>query len=203
MKEWAKEHFRFPGYVLPFDPTDYSDRQAVKRDLGFSREDKILLVAVGGTSVGRPLIEKCLEVQPILKEKIPGIRIIVFCGPRIDPKSFGQFEGVEFLPFVRDPIKYYAACDLAVIQGGLSTAMELTALSRSFLYFPLKDHFEQQDYVPFRLKQYNAGIRMDFDDTKPGDLAEAIEANLGKSVKYRSISTDGAKKAASMIIELL
>jgi len=107
------------------------------------------------------------------------------------------------LPFVSDPIKYYAACDLAVIQGGLSTAMELTALSRSFLYFPLKDHFEQQDYVPFRLKQYNAGIRMDFDDTKPEDLAEAIEANMGRSVKYRPVNTDGAKKTASMIIELL
>ncbi|MBL7177907.1 MAG: alpha/beta fold hydrolase [Desulfobacteraceae bacterium] len=203
MREWAKEHFRFPGYVLPFDPTDYSDRQALRRDLGFSPEDKILLVAVGGTSVGRPLIEKCLEVQPILKEKIPGIRIIVLCGPRIDPKSFGQFESVEFLPFVRDPIKYHAACDLAVIQGGLSTAMELTALSRRFLYFPLKNHFEQQDYVPFRLKRYNAGVRMDFDGTSPSELAEAIRNNMGTSVNYAPVNTNGAKKAASMIIELL
>jgi len=203
MRAWAKEHFSFPGYVLPFDLADYSDRQALRTELGFSPEDKILLVAVGGTSVGRPLIEKCLEAQPILKEKIHGIRIVVLCGPRIDPNSFDHLDGIEFLPFVKDPIRYYAACDLAVIQGGLSTAVELTALGRPFLYFPLKDHFEQQHLVELRVKRYKAGVRMDFDNTNPGDLAEAIEANMETSVKYRPVNTDGAKKAASMIIELL
>jgi UDP-N-acetylglucosamine:LPS N-acetylglucosamine transferase len=108
-----------------------------------------------------------------------------------------------FLPFISDPVKLYAACDLAVVSGGLSTAMELTALGRPFLYFPLKDHFEQQDCVDFRLKRYNAGVRMDFDDTSPEHLAEAIRANMDASVNYSPVNTDGAKKAASMIIEVL
>ncbi|MFH1294061.1 MAG: alpha/beta fold hydrolase [Pseudomonadota bacterium] len=203
MRTWAKDHFRFSKYVLPFDLADYSDRQALRRELGFSPKDKILLVAVGGTSVGRPLIEKCVEALPFLRKKFSGIRTIVLCGPRIDPKSFGQLEGVEFHPFIADAIKLYVACDLAVIQGGLSTAMELTALCRPFLYFPLKDHFEQQEHVEFRLKRYNAGVRMGFDDTSPGDLAEAIAAHIGTSVKYSPVNTDGAKNAASMIIELL
>ncbi|KKL70635.1 hypothetical protein LCGC14_2102900, partial [marine sediment metagenome] len=116
---------------------------------------------------------------------------------------FGPFEGVEFQPFTSDPIKHYAACDLAVIQGGLSTAMELTALGRPFLYFPLKDHFEQQDHVVSRLKRHRAGFRMDFDNTTPSKLVEAIAANIGTTVDYRPMNTDGAKKAASMIIELL
>jgi hypothetical protein len=203
IREWTKDRFKFSGYVLPFDPADYSDRQALRKDLGFSQKDKVLLVAVGGTSVGRPLIEKCLEAQPGLKEKIPGIRMIVLSGPRIESKSFGPFEGVEFQPFISDPIKHYAACDLAVIQGGLSTAMELTALGRPFLYFPLKDHFEQQDHVVSRLKRHRAGFRMDFDNTTPSKLVEAIAANVGTTVDYRPVNTDGAKKAASMIIELL
>jgi len=203
MRTWAKEHFRFPGYVLPFDLADYSDRQALRMKLEFSPEDKILLVAVGGTSVARPLIEKCLEAQPILKQKISNIRTIVLCGPRIEPDSFQHSDGVEFLPFVDDPIKFYAACDLAVVSGGLSTAMELTALGRPFLYFPLRDHFEQQDCVDFRLKRYNAGVRMDFDDTDPKMLAEAITANMDASVDYSPVNTDGAKMAASMIIEVL
>ena len=203
MRTWGKEHFRFPGYVLPFDLADYSDRQALRMELEFSPEDKILLVAVGGTSVARPLIEKCLESQPILKQKIPNIRTIVMCGPRIEPDSFQHSDGVEVLPFVSDPIKFYAACDLAVVSGGLSTAMELTALGRPFLYFPLKDHFEQQDCVNFRLKRYNTGVRMDFDDTSSKHLAEAITANMDASVDCSPVNTDGAKKAASMIIEVL
>ncbi len=203
IRQWTRDHFKFSGYVLPFDPAEYADRQALRKQLGFTPQDKILLVAVGGTAVGRPLIEKCLEAQPALKEKVPAIRTIVLCGPRIDPVSFGPIEDVEFQTFIPDPIRYYAACDLAVIQGGLSTAMELTALGRPFLYFPLKDHFEQQEYVDSRLKWYRAGIRMDFDSTNPSRLVQAIAANIGASVDYRPLNTDGAKKAASMIIELL
>jgi hypothetical protein len=203
IRQWTQEHFKFSGYILPFDPVGYSDRQALRAQLGFSPEDKILLVAVGGTAVGRPLIEKCLEAQPGLKETIPGIRTMVLCGPRIDPESFGRLEGVEFQSFIPDPIKHYAACDLAVIQGGLSTTMELTALGRPFLYFPLKDHFEQQHDVYSRLKGYKAGVRMDFDDANPSTLVEAIAANIGKPVDYRPVHTDGAQKAAAMILELI
>jgi len=203
IREWTKNLFSFSGYTLPFEPRDYSNRQLIRRDLGFSPEDNVLLVAVGGTSVGRPLIEKCLESQADLREIIPKIRSIFLCGPRIDSQSFGHADGVEFLSFVSDPMKLYAACDLAVIQGGLSTAMELTALERPFLYFPLKDHFEQQNYVDYRLKNYNAGVRMDFDHTSVSQLAEAIAAHIGVSVIYKPVSADGANKAASMISDLL
>jgi predicted glycosyltransferase len=203
IRAWTKAHFKFSGYILPFHPADYANRESLREELGFSPDDKILLVAVGGTSVGRPLIEKCLEAQAGLKERIPGIRTLVLCGPRIDPQSFGPSEGVEFRSFIPDPMKLYAACDLAVIQGGLSTAMELTALERPFLYFPLKDHFEQQDYVDFRLKRYEAGIRMDFDDTTSSGLAEAIAVHIGSPVKYKPVNADGAAKAASMIMDLL
>jgi len=57
--------------------------------------------------------------------------------------------------------------------------------------------------VDFRLKRYNAGVRMDFDDTSPKHLAETIAANMDASADYNSVNTDGAKKAANMIIELV
>jgi len=203
LREWTKTHFRFSGYILPFDPADYSDRQILRKELGFSMDDKILLVAVGGTSVGRPLIDKCVVAQASLREKISGVRTVVLCGPRIDPLSFNLLEDVKFQSFIPDPIRLYAASDLAIIQAGLSTAMELTALARPFLYFPLKDHFEQQDYVDYRLKRYQAGVRMDFNNTSPSQLTEAIITNIGTPVKYVPLNPDGAKRAAGMIIELL
>jgi pimeloyl-ACP methyl ester carboxylesterase len=202
-RQWTKEHFEFSDYVLFFDPADFSDRQTIREALGFSSDEKILLVAVGGTSVGRALIEKCLAAQPALQDAIPGIRTIVMCGPRIDLSSFENYENVEFKPFVSEPIELYAACDLAVIQGGLATAMELTALNRPFLYFPLKEHFEQQDFVSYRLDRYRAGVRMDYDETDPAKLAQTIAASIDKPVDYHPVSTDGAQKAASMILGLL
>jgi pimeloyl-ACP methyl ester carboxylesterase len=202
-RQWAQEHFEFSGYVLSFDPAVYSDRQTIRQNLEFSREEKILLVAVGGTSVGRPLIEKCLKAQPALQDRIPGIRTIVMCGPRIDLAFFDSYKNVEFKTYVSEPVELYAACDLAVIQGGLATAMELTALNQPFLYFPLKEHFEQQDFVSYRLDRYLAGIRMDFDETDSVKLAETIVASIGKSMNYHPVNTDGAPKAASMILGLL
>jgi len=201
--QWARDHFEFSSYVLHFDPADYADREAIRNELGFSPGDNILLLAVGGTSVGRPLIDKCLATLTHLENKIPRLRTLILCGPRIDPQAFDRYENVEFKPFVSDPIKFYAACDLAIIQDGLATSMELTALNRPFLYFPLKDHFEQQDHVPFRLERYHAGIRMDFDETGPSDLSVAIVENIGKSVNYKPVDTNGAKKAASLILSVL
>jgi hypothetical protein len=37
-----------------------------------------------------------------------------------------------------------------VVQGGLSTTMELVACRRPFLYFPLRNHFEQNVHVAHR-----------------------------------------------------
>jgi pimeloyl-ACP methyl ester carboxylesterase/UDP:flavonoid glycosyltransferase YjiC (YdhE family) len=202
-RQWTNEHFEFIGYILPFDPADYANREALRTELGFSPGEKVLLVAVGGTWVGRPLIEKCLAAQATLRDTVTELRTVVLCGSRIDPTSFGRFEGVDFQPFTPDPIKLYAACDLAVVQGGLSTTMELTGLGRPFLYFPLKDHCEQAEYVDFRLKRYKAGVRMDFHRTSPSQLAEAIAANIGAPVNYKPVNTDGGKKAAAMIVELV
>ena len=44
---------------------------------------------------------------------------------------------------VPDLDRHLAACDLALVQGGLTTCMELAAAGTPFLYFPLRNHFEQ------------------------------------------------------------
>jgi UDP:flavonoid glycosyltransferase YjiC (YdhE family) len=92
--------------------------------------------------------------------------MIVVAGPRIDPES----------------LRHLAACDLAVVQGGLTTAMELTAGGRPFLY---------------RLDRYGAGRRMDFDTATPDLIAAAIAEEIGREVDYREVESDGARRAAA------
>lgn len=89
------------------------------------------------------------------------------------------------------------------MQGGLTTAMELTANRRPFIYFPLKHHFEQNFHVRHRLERYRAGRPMDFDDSPPEAIAQAIAQELGRSVDYRPVAADGAARAAALIAELL
>lgn len=38
---------------------------------------------------------------------------------------------------------WHAMRDLAIIQGGATSAIELTALRKPFIYFPIEKHFEQ------------------------------------------------------------
>ncbi len=94
-------------------------------------------------------------------------------------------------------------CDLAIVQGGLTTTMELTAAKRPFLYFPLAHHFEQNFHVRHRLDQYGAGTCMDFATTDPDALADAMVRALGTTVDYRDVETEGARRAAAMIAELV
>jgi UDP:flavonoid glycosyltransferase YjiC (YdhE family) len=110
---------------------------------------------------------------------------------------------LEVHAFVNRLYRQLAACDLAVVQGGLTTCMELVANRRPFLYFPLAHHFEQSFHVAHRLDRYHAGRRMDYATTTPATIATAITQELGRTVDYRPVATDGATRAATLIAQLL
>jgi UDP-N-acetylglucosamine:LPS N-acetylglucosamine transferase len=129
--------------------------------------------------------------------------MIVVAGPRIDPESLPSHAGLDVVPYVHNLYRHLAACDLAVVQGGLTTSMELTAQKRPFLYFPLRHHFEQSFHVHHRLERYGAGRRMDYEDSPPERIAAAIAEEIGRDVDYRDVEVDGAAKAARRIAELL
>ena len=137
------------------------------------------------------------------RELVPGLRMIVVAGPRIAPESLPSADGVEVVGYLPDLFRHLAACDIAVVQGGLTTCMELAATGRPFLYFPLRGHFEQNFHVPHRLSRYGAGRRMDYADSGPTEIARAIAAELGRPITYRPVESDGAARAAALIADLL
>jgi UDP-N-acetylglucosamine:LPS N-acetylglucosamine transferase len=129
--------------------------------------------------------------------------MLVVAGPRIDPKSLPQQPGVEVRGYVHGLYRHLAACDLAVVQGGLTTSMELAANRRPFIYVPLRHHFEQNFHVRHRLAQYGAGRHLDYADATPDTIAAAMVEELGRKVDYRPVERDGARRAAGRIAELL
>ena len=111
--------------------------------------------------------------------------------------------GVDVREYVPALYEHFAAADLAIVQGGGTTTLELTALKRPFLYFPLEGHGEQEYAVSERLARHRAGVRMVFSETTPSVLAERALAVIGKPAAYADISTDGARRAAELVLELL
>jgi len=201
-RELAKEVFKFVGYVLPFDPAEYANTAKTRAKLGYG-EEPLVVCSIGGTSIGKDLLELCVQAHPMIKNKVRDLHMILVCGPRLSTKSLRIPEGIDIRGYVPNLYEHFAASDLVIVMGGGTSTLELTALRRPFLYFPLEQHFEQQVHVAARLARHKAGVRMSYHETTAEALAKKVVANLGESVDYASIPTDGAQKAAGLINQLL
>ena len=199
IRAWTEQNYDFAGYITGFDPAQIADREA----LGYTDDERICIVTVGGSGVGGDLLRRVIAAFPEAKGRVPALRMIVVAGPRIDPAGFPAREGLEVRSYVHELYRHLAVCDLAIVQGGLTTAMELTATRRPFLYFPLRHHFEQNIHVRHRLERYRAGRCMDYATAQPADIADAIATDIGRTVDYLPVASDGANRAANLIAELL
>ena len=163
------------------------------------------MVTVGGSGVGE--VRSCGGSSTRTRSRarrFPGLRMLVVAGPRIDAGlDRRRRRACDVVAFVPDLYRHLAACDLAVVQGGLTTAMELTTNRRPFLYFPLKHHFEQHFHVHHRLERHRAGRRMEYDESTPQVIATAIAQEIGRDVDYRPVDPGGARRAAQHIAELV
>jgi pimeloyl-ACP methyl ester carboxylesterase/predicted glycosyltransferase len=204
IRAWTEQNFDFAGYVTGFDPAELADRAALRRRLGYRPDERICLVSVGGSAVGLPLLRRLADAVPLARRLAPDLRFVVVSGPRIDPTSLPRRRGLTVRGYLPDLHEHLAACDVALVQGGLTTCMELTANRRPFVYVPLRNHFEQNFHVRHRLQRHGAGQCLDYADASdPDRLAAAIVGQLGREVDYLPVPGDGAARAARLLADLL
>ena len=203
IRGWTERHFSFAGYVTGFDPVTLGDRERLRAELGYGPDDCVCVVSVGGSGIGEDLLRRVIAAFSATKQLVPALRMVAVAGPRIDPARLPTAPEIDVLPYVHDLYRHLAACDVAVVQGGLATTMELTASRRPFIYVPLERHFEQNLHVARRLDRYRAGRRMHLEETTPDALATAIAQELSRELEYLPVAADGAAHAAAMIAELL
>ncbi|MBM7513571.1 pimeloyl-ACP methyl ester carboxylesterase/predicted glycosyltransferase [Nocardioides cavernae] len=201
-RSWTEEHFDFAGYVMG-DRPDPARRGELRERFGWTDDDVVCVVSVGGSGVGHHLLRRVAAAYAPARQRVPGLRMVVVAGPRIDPGALDLPDGVEVHGFVPDLDLHHAACDIAVVQGGLSTTMELTAARRPFLYVPLGRHFEQQVHVRHRLDRHRAGRPLAYAEADPDRIAEELAACLAQPVDYLPVPSDGAARAARLALEAL
>ncbi len=204
IREWTEQHYSFTGHISGFDTASLRDREALRAELGYGPDERVCIVTVGGSGVGTELLRRVIASFPRARQSVPGLRMVVVAGPRIDPRTLGsRQDGLEIRPYVPELHRHLAACDLAIVQGGLTTTMELTEAGRPFLYFPLERHFEQNRHVRHRLERHRAGRRMVFAESDPETVAAAIASEIGSGTDYLPVPAGGAARAARLIAELL
>ena len=202
IRDWTEREFDFAGYVTGFEPVGDDDRAALREELGYRDDERVCLVTVGGSGVGLPLLRRVLDAVPVVRRSLD-LRVVVVTGPRIDPACLPAPEGVTVQGFVPQLHRHLAACDVAVVQGGLTTCMELTANRRPFVYVPLQNHFEQRFHVRHRLDRHRAGRCLPYEELDGASLAAAIIAEVDRPIDYHPVDGGGAARAAAMLAELL
>lgn len=202
MREWTRATYEFSGYVTGFDPESLEDRDVVRERFGVGPDETLCVASVGGAGVGQDLLETVVHAHVLARRQIPALRTLAVAGPRLDPGRLPAAEAVDRLGYVRNLHHLLAAADLAVVQGGLTTTMELTAAKVPFLYAPLESHWEQQFLVHHRLRRHRAGHRISH-DIERDELAGRMVEWAGASTHYRPLPADGAARAARRLRELL
>lgn len=149
----------------------------VRSRLGYD-ERQLVLCSVGGTTLGDPLLRLFAAAYPRIKERAPDARMMLVAGPSIDPDALEVAPDVEVHGYIPRLYEHLAACDVAVVQAGGTTTLELTALRRPFVHFPLEGHFEQS-LVAEQLSQHQAGEQLAYSQTTPDALADAVLRLLG------------------------
>ena len=203
IRDWTQRNFSFSGYALPFDPAALADTDALRARHGYRRDEKLVIAAVGGTAVGAPLLHRIAEAFPFMKRQVPELRMVLVAGPRVPREMFPTHAGLDVLPYVHNLFEHLACSDLALVQGGLSTCMELVATRRPFLSFPLERHFEQCIHVRNRLHNYCADCSVRFQELSVRELADKAVQTMHTPVAYKPVETDGAQRAAAQILAVM
>ena len=199
-RSWAERNAAIVDHVVPFDVGSLGDRARLRAELGYGPEP-LILVSVGGTTAGSKLLERCVEVFPLVQRELPEVRMVLVSGPRLALPAGDLPSGVTTREYVRRLYEHFAVCDLAIVQGGGTTTLELTALGRPFLFFPLRGHCEQVKHVAARQKRLGAGVRLSLRGTSLTALSRQISSMICQEVHYPPIMMDGARQIAQMVVE--
>jgi UDP:flavonoid glycosyltransferase YjiC (YdhE family) len=194
-------HYDVVGHAIGFGPGDFEDRAAWRRRLGYGAEP-LVVCAIGGTAVGRELLQLCADSFPALAATLPGARMVLVCGPRVSPASITAPAGVTMLGHVPRLHEHFACCDVAVVQCGGTSTTELAALRRPFVYAPVDGHFEQE-VIAGRLARYGAGRRASLSRVTPQGLAGAIAEEYATTPSWAAMPVDGAARAAEHVAAVL
>ena len=203
IRSWSRRWFSSVPYVLPFNPGAYRDRARLRSRLGYPQDQPLLVAAVGGTAAGASLLELTCGAFARLRKQVPEARM---SRNRPAPAAARHRRHGQARLCARSVRVPGVRPDAAVVQGGLSTTMELVGAGRPFIYFPLRRHWEQQHFVTHRLSHYRAGLRMDYATTSADDLAAAMRTALAQTNAgpgYRQVPRGGASRAAARVAELL
>jgi len=191
--------FEIVGPILEQVPDE--TREDLRRKLFSGDNRMIVVVTVGGTSIGKRILDFIASNEKSIREGMGNAKLILMLGPRIDRNLYPEnSENLEFVPFTTEALSYFKAADCVVAQAGGSTLNEVASLGTPCVAIPIKNHWEQQVNARKFSKEYGFQL-LQYDELNVGSVVNAVR--IAMNSKYEPKRSDGAERAAKLVSDFL
>ncbi len=180
-------------------------RQEARRSLRFREDERVVTVMVGCSGAGEYLLKAANDAMPILKEKMPDLRLELMCGKGIDSGPLRRVvnPGAHVHDYVRNIQEFIAASDAVILQCGLTSVTECLMSEVPIVVVPLVGHWEQDNTARYVAEKFGVK-RIEADQVTADVLATSIVEILRQSNRPNSpFRGDGHVAAANAIAEVL
>ncbi len=166
-----------------------TNRRELRKRLGMHKQT--ILVTIGGTAAGKYLIERTIKAHRALIMKMD-VDMIVAYGPALHGGAV-YHPNFRQIAFVNNLHEYVYAADLVISLAGRSTIDESLVYGTPGIFIPIKNHFEQEENAEKLGYTYEDIFRLEY----------LMENKIGTAGDHRTISPNGAEKAAKIILQML
>lgn len=177
-RKWVGSNFHVLGPVVSRPPSEPKG-ELTKMLLGETESVRFVVFTVGGTAIGKGLVQFLIKNADFLSERLDAY-LVVLLGPRIKASDLSEVQStrISLIPFTIDAMKYFKLAECVVTQGGASSLYEVASLGVPCVVIPIENHFEQEQN------------------------AERFAARFGfETLEYSSISITSLEKAIKMAMK--
>jgi predicted glycosyltransferase len=191
----------YTGFVAP--KPEPGARPRLRKKLGISGSDILVVTSAGSGAVGAPLLEAVISAFAHLNPA-RNQHLYVFTGPFIRPDEFERLKrlagkNIQVSRFTPDFLSYLAAADLSVSMAGYNTCMNILATQVPALVWPFPQNREQR-LRSERLARLGLLEVLDEKDLSPPRLTRMMEQKLArKTVSRFCADLDGARNTAEWL----
>jgi predicted glycosyltransferase len=143
-----RDKVQFCGYVAREAPS--RSRQEIRRQLGFSEHEKMVLVTTGGGEDGRHILSASVDAIKSIAPSHP-VKALMVAGPELPANSAlgirtaaQSCSNIRVVEFLEDMVSYMNAADVVISMAGYNTICELLTLGKKSILIPRVTPVEEQ-----------------------------------------------------------
>ena len=171
----------FTGPILKNNPDEIADKTEIRKKFGLNKEDKIILITVGGSEFGKKLLKLIYEAS----ESIESDKIIIVTGPQIKSDFIQNSDKIIKKKFLDNMMEWINLSDLVISLAGHTTTMELASLGIPNILVPIDNHPEQAKNA-LNMEKYGISIVNNLKELNPADFAANINSALNNEKLKRN-----------------